>query len=465
MGTNTDQVASYLDQQHERFVEELKDLLRIPSISALSEHRGDIARCAGWLAEHMRRIGVENVSVMQTDGHPVVYGDWLGSPGKPTALVYGHYDVQPVDPLDEWTHPPFEPVVEGDQIYARGANDDKGQVFMHLKVVEGYLRDGGSLPMNLKFLLEGEEESGSEHLDRFIEEHAGLLWADVAVISDTAMFAKGVPSITYGLRGMSYLQLDVRGPAVDLHSGTYGGAVANPCQVLCEMLASLKDDQDRVAVPGFYDRVRPLSEEERSAWSTLPFDEGTFKRAATVDGKPLRGEAGYSVLERLWARPTLEVNGIWGGFQGEGGKTIIPAQAHAKLSCRLVPDQDPDEIARLVKRHLESIAPATVDVSISVIHTGRASLTPLDHPAVRAGIAALERGFPGQRATFIRAGGSIPVVATFQQVLGLPTVLLGFALEDERAHAPNERFDLENFAGGMRSVAYLWEELPAALGS
>ncbi|MBI2755232.1 MAG: dipeptidase [Chloroflexi bacterium] len=458
------EVAARLDQDHEVIVETLKELLRIPSVSALSQHRGDVDRCAAWLAEHMRAIGLEQVAVMPTEGNPVVYGDWLHAPGAPTALVYGHYDVQPVDPLDEWERPPFEPVVRDGSIFARGAVDDKGQLFMHLKVVEAYLRDGGSLPMNLKFLLEGEEEIGSEHLDHFIADHVPLLQADVAVISDTSMFAKGVPSITYGLRGITYLQVDVRGSAVDLHSGTFGGAVANPIQVLCEMLVALKDGDDRVTVPGFYDRVRALRDDERKAWSSLPFDEGLFRtQAALPANRPLRGEAGFSTLERVWARPTLEINGIWGGFQGEGAKTVIAAEAHAKLSCRLVPDQDPGGVAALVRDHLLRTAPPTVDVEVTVIHSGRPSLTPIEHPAIQSGLRALERGFPGQHATFIRSGGSIPVVATFQDVLGVPTVLLGVGLDEEHAHAPNERFHLENFAGGMRSVAHLWEDLARTL--
>ncbi len=463
MTASVSDVVASLDRDRQQILDGLIELLRIPSISALGEHRQDVRRAADWLAEEMRRIGLENVQVMPTAGHPIVFGEWTRAAGRPTALVYGHYDVQPVDPLDEWERPPFEPEVRDGQIYGRGATDDKGQLFMHLKVVERYLRDAGALPMNLKLVFEGEEESGSEHLDQFIEEYADLLRADVAVISDTSMFARGYPSITYGLRGICYLQLDVTGPSVDLHSGSYGGAVANPLQVLSEMLASLKDDGDHVTVPGFYDRVRPLSEAERSAWSALPFDEDEFKRSAELDGKALRGEAGFSVLERLWARPTLEINGIWGGFTGEGAKTIIPSDAHAKLSCRLVPDQDPEEIARLVTAHLERIAPQTVAAHVTVIHSGNASLTPIDHPAVQAGMRALEKGFPCAHPSFIREGGSIPVVATFQRVLGIPTVLLGIGLREEHAHAPNERLDLDNFAGGMRSIAYLWQELAETL--
>jgi acetylornithine deacetylase/succinyl-diaminopimelate desuccinylase-like protein len=456
------EIAALLDGERPRIIEQLQELLRIPSISALSAHQGDVLRCAEWLADHMRTIGLEAVALYPTPGNPIVYGEWLGAPGRPTALIYGHYDVQPVDPLSEWEKPPFDPVVRDGQIYGRGSTDDKGQLFMHLKVIEAYLRDGGALPMNLKVFLEGEEEVGSEHLDAFIEQHADLLSADVAVISDTSMFAKGSPSITYGLRGITYLQVDVRGPAVDLHSGSFGGAVANPVQVLCEMIASLKDADDHIVVPGFYNDVQALSSAERDAWSRLPFSEAQFKETAALGEKTLRGEAGYSVLERLWARPTLEINGIWGGFTGEGAKTIIPGEAHAKISCRLVPNQDPDQIGRMVKAHLEQIAPPQVEVAVTVIHSGHASLTPIDHPAVQAGLRALEKGFPGQAATFIREGGSIPVVATFQSVLGIPTVLIGVGLHEERAHAPNERFDLENFAGGMRSVAYLWSDLAAS---
>ncbi len=449
-------IEEYVEQNRQRFLEELRHFLEIPSISALPDHREDIWRAARWLAEEMQRIGLQEVQVLPTGGNPVVYGQWLGAPGKPTALVYGHYDVQPVDPLDEWETPPFEPAVRDGDVFARGAADDKGQVFVHLKAAEALLRESGRLPVNLKFLIEGEEEVGSEHLDAFIAERQELLRADLAVVSDTSMFQRGMPSICYGLRGIAYWQVDVVGPRSDLHSGTYGGAVHNPIQVLVEMLASLKDPEQRITIPGFYDRVRPLSPEEREQFARLPFDEEAYK--AELGVRTLVGEAGYTVLERLWARPTLEINGIWGGFTGEGPKTVIPARAHAKVSCRLVPDQDPYEVDRLFQDHIRRIAPPSVDVQVRLLSTGKPSLTPLDHPAVQAAARALERGF-GKQPVFIRGGGSIPVVATLQEVLKVPTVLVGLGTPDEHAHAPNERFPLENFYGGILSIAALWEEL------
>lgn len=456
-------IAAVLDADRPRAVEQLCDLLRIPSISALSEHREDVVACAEWLAGHMVSIGLEHVSVLPTGGHPVVYGDWLRAPGRPTVLVYGHYDVQPVDPLAAWQTPPFEPTLVGSTLYGRGTNDDKGQLFMHLKVVEAYLKETGALPVNLRMFFEGEEESGSEHLDAFVESHRDLLAADVAVISDTSMFARGLPTITTGLRGLVYLQVDLRVADRDLHSGYFGGAVANPCEVLCHLLSGLKDAQGRVTIAGFYDAVRPLTDAERRAWQELPYEPAAFAASAGVRETSLVGEDGYSALERMWARPTLEINGIWGGFSGEGAKTIIPAEAHAKMSCRLVPDQDPDTVAAAVRARLLDSAPSSVQADVRVLHGGAPSLTPVEHPAVGAALRALERGFPGSRPTFDRSGGSIPVVATFQRVLGIPTVLLGVALAEEGAHAPNEHFDLDNFAGGMRSIAYLWEEMADAL--
>lgn len=455
-----DAAIEYLKQHEQRFVAELLAFLRIPSISASPDHRGEVARCARWLAEELGRIGLEHVQVLPTGGHPVVYADWLRVPGRPTALVYGHYDVQPVDPLHEWESPPFEPVVRDGMVFARGAADDKGQVFLHLKAAEAWLRAGGGLPLNLKFLLEGEEEIGSPNLDRFVQAHRDMLTADVAVVSDTSMFPPGLPAITYGLRGLAYCQIEVQGPATDLHSGSYGGAVANPLQVLAELVAGLKDAQGRVAVPGFYDDVRPLTAEERRALAELPFDEERFKREVGV--QELSGEVGYSTLERLWARPTLELNGLWGGFTGEGAKTVIPARAWAKISCRLVPDQDPERILDLLERHLTAVCPATVRLTFTRMHGGRPSLIPTDHPAVQAALRALERGF-GTRPVLIRSGGTIPVVATFQELLGLPVVLMGLANHDDHAHAPNERFGLANFLGGIRSAIYLWPELAASL--
>lgn len=449
-------IESYIVRNETRFLEELKGFLRIPSISALSEHADDMVRCAELAADHLRAVGMHRAEVMPTGGHPVVYAEWLGAPGAITALVYGHYDVQPVDPLDLWTTPPFDPQVRNGELYARGAADDKGQVFMHWKAVEAHMKVNGRLPVNLKFLIEGEEEIASEHLDRFLAANRELLRADVAVVSDSAWFARGVPSICYGLRGITYLQVNVKGPDSDLHSGSFGGAVANPAQVLCEIIAGLKDAHGRVNVPGFYDRVRPLSPEERRQFASLPFDEEEYRRELGVPA--LFGEEGYTTLERVWARPTLEVNGIWGGFTGEGSKTVLPARASAKISCRLVPDQDPEEVTALVEGRLRELCPPTVEMEIVRLHAGRPAITPLDHPATRAAARAMERAFQ-KRPVFVRSGGSVPVVASMQEMLGLPVVLMGVGLPDEHSHAPDERLDLGNFFGGIRAAAFLWEEL------
>jgi acetylornithine deacetylase/succinyl-diaminopimelate desuccinylase-like protein len=452
----TTSALAYLDLHADRFLAELNDLLRIPSISALPDHRSDVRRCANWIAEHMRGIGIKHVEVLPTEGHPVVYGDWLHAPGAPTVLVYNHYDVQPVDPLEEWQTDPFEPSVRDGRLYARGSADDKGQLLLHLNAVEALLKSEGRLPLNLKFIYEGEEEIGSEHLDPLIEANRQRLTADLAVVSDTAMYGPGQPSICYGLRGIAYFQVDLEGPNSDLHSGGYGGAVANPAEMLARMIASLKDDQGRVTVPGFYDDVRELDPREREAIARLPFDEAEYRRSLGVEA--LWGEAGFSVHERLWTRPTLEVCGIWGGFQGAGSKTVIPARAGAKLSCRLVPDQDPERITALFERHLRSICPPSVRLRFTPMHGGRPSITPLEHPAVGAASRALEASF-GAAPFFVRAGGSIPVVASFDSLLGIPTVLVGFSLPGANNHAPNEWFALENFTNGMRAVVRLWHEL------
>jgi acetylornithine deacetylase/succinyl-diaminopimelate desuccinylase-like protein len=446
----------YLRANQGRFVDELIEVLRIPSISALPEHKQDVRRCAEWLAEHMRGVGLKRAELYETGGHPIVYGEWLGAAGKPTVLVYNHYDVQPVDPLEEWETAPFEPTVRDGRLFGRGSTDDKGQLMLHLKAVEALLRTEGGLPINLKFIFEGEEESGSVHLDEFLASQRELLTADLALISDTPMFAPGMPSICYGLRGNTYWQIDIEGPNSDLHSGAFGGAVANPAEMLARIIASLKDERGHVTVPGFYDEVRPLSERERAEIARLPLDEVAYKRELGVEA--LWGEESYSVLEQVWTRPTLEVCGLWGGFQGQGAKTIIPARAAAKLSCRLVPDQDPERITQLVEVHLQRICPPGVRLRFTDLHGGKPSVTPLDHPAVGAAARALRRAF-GAEAAYIRAGGSIPVVASFEELLGLSTVLLGFGLPDERYHAPNEHFDLGNYEAGMRTAVLLWEEL------
>jgi len=452
-------VIDFINTNRDRYVHELKEFLAIPSISALPEHQGDVRRCAEWAAGELQRIGMENVRLVETPGHPVVYAEWLGAPGAPTILFYGHYDVQPVDPLDLWESPPFEATVRDGEIYARGAADDKGQVFMHFKAIEAHLKQNGRLPVNMKIVLEGEEEVGSDNLDDFVKEHRDLLAADVVVISDSTMFDRGVPSICYGLRGLVYFQIDVRGTKSDLHSGSFGGAVANPNMVLAQILAQMKDRSGRVRIPGFYDDVRELRPEEREAWKRLPFNERRYAREL---GAPrLFGESGYSTLERVWARPTFEVNGMVGGFTGEGAKTVIPAVAMAKVSMRLVPDQDPDRIARLFEDYVRKVAPKTVDLKITRMHGGKPWMTEFDNSYVQAAGRAIEKGF-GKAPVFNREGGSIPVVATFQEILGLPSVLFGVGLPDENAHAPNEKLDLGNFHGGIIASAYLYEEIGAA---
>ena len=404
----------------------------------------------------MRRIGLTNVRLIDTPGNPVVYGDWLGAEGAPTILFYGHYDVQPVDPVGLWESPPFEATIRDGEIYARGSADDKGQVFMHFKAIEAHLKQNGKLPVNIKVILEGEEEVGSANLDNFVKSHKDDLAADVVVISDSPMFDRGIPSICYGLRGLVYCQIDLRGTKSDLHSGSFGGAVANPAMVLAQILAQMKDRGGRVKVPGFYDAVRALREEERAQWKKLPFNE---RRYAKELGAPkLFGESGYSTLERVWARPTFEVNGMQGGFTGEGAKTVIPAVAMAKVSMRLVPNQDPDTIARLFEEYVKKIAPKTVEVKVTRMHGGKPWMTEFDNKYVRAAGRAIEKGF-GQRPVFNREGGSIPVVSTFQEELGVPSVLFGIGLPDENAHAPDEKLDLGNFHNGIIASAYLYQEI------
>jgi len=449
-------IIDFIHTNRDRYLSELKQYLAIPSISALPQHQADVRRCGEWTAEEMRRIGLENVRVIDTPGNPVIYGDWLHAAGKPTMLFYGHYDVQPVDPVDLWQSPPFEATVRDGEIYARGAADDKGQVFMHLKAIEAHLKKGGSLPLNVKLVIEGEEEVGSVNLDNFIREHKAALAASVVVISDSAMFDRGVPSICYSLRGLAYLQIDVRGTASDLHSGVFGGAVINPAMALAQMLAQMKDRGGRIKIPGFYDDVRPLEETERAEWHKLPFNEKKYRK--DLGAPKLFGESGYTTLERVWGRPTFEVNGLLSGFTGAGAKTVIPAVAMAKVSMRLVPDQDPDKIATLFENYLKKIAPKAVEVKVTRLHGGKPWITGFDNIFVRAAGRAIEQGF-GRAPVFCREGGSIPVVSTFQEELGVPAVLFGVGLPDENAHAPNERLDLDNFHNGIVASAVLYDEL------
>jgi acetylornithine deacetylase/succinyl-diaminopimelate desuccinylase-like protein len=450
------QVVDFINVNRDRYVEELKQYLAIPSVSALPQHAADVRRAAEWTGDALRSVGMENVRLMDTPGNPVVYGDWMHATGKPTILFYGHYDVQPVDPVELWTSPPFEATVRDGEIYARGAADDKGQVFMHIKAVEAHLKQAGSLPINLKFLIEGEEEVGSAHLDDVVRAHKQELGADVVVISDSPMFDRGIPSICYGLRGLNYFQIDLRGTKSDLHSGSFGGAVANPAFVLAQLLAQMKDRSGRIKIPGFYDDVRPLSDDERAEWKKLPFNETKYRKE--LGAPKLFGETGYSTLERVWARPTFEVNGLLSGFTGDGAKTVLPAIAMAKVSMRLVPDQNPQKVADQFEDYVRKICPKTVDLKITRMNTGKPWMTEFDNKYVRAAGRAIERGF-GQAPVFNREGGSIPVVSTFQEELGLPSVLFGVGLPDENAHAPNERLDLGNFHNGIIASAYLYEEI------
>jgi acetylornithine deacetylase/succinyl-diaminopimelate desuccinylase-like protein len=455
---------SYLDASRDQRLASYKDFLRIPSISALPEHADDCRTAARWLADRLAAAGAEHVEVSDTPGHPVVYADWLHAEGAPTAIVYGHYDVQPVDPLDLWTSPPFEPVVVGDRMLARGAADDKGQVHMHQVALEALLATHGQLPINVRYIFEGDEEFESEHLATWLEENRERLAADVAVISDTGFFEGNRPAITVGLRGLCYIQVDVEGTKLDLHSGAFGGAVENPANALAQIIAALKGPDGRIRVPGFYDDVVPFSESDRAALAELPFDDETYREALGLPA--LAGEVGFTTLERRGARPTLDVNGIWGGFQGEGSKTIIPAHAHAKISCRLVAAQDPDRIFELLAAYIAEVAPPGVTTTVRKLGGGRPSLMPLDHPATEAAARAIEATF-GRSPLYIREGGSIPVAASFESVLGLPVVLLGFTPPDDNAHAPNESMLLTNYETGIRCVARLFEELavPGSTGS
>jgi acetylornithine deacetylase/succinyl-diaminopimelate desuccinylase-like protein len=453
-----EKVVDFINVQRDRYVEELKQYLAIPSISALPAHHADVRRAAEWSADHMRAIGLEHVRLIETPGNPIVYGDWLHATDAPTLLFYGHYDVQPVDPVELWESPPFEATVREGELYARGAADDKGQVFMHFKAIEAHMKQNGRLPVNIKVFLEGEEEVGSLHLDDFVRNHKDMLAADVVVISDSAMFARDIPSICYGLRGLVYYQIDLRGTKTDLHSGVFGGAMANPAFVLAQILAQLKDKSGRVKIAGFYDDVRELTGQERAEWQKLPFDEKQYRKEW---GAPkLAGEAGYSVLERLWGRPTVEVNGLLSGFTGEGPKTVIPAVAMAKVSMRLVPNQDPDTIAQQFEAYIKKVAPPTVELKLTRLHGGRPWMAEFDSPFIQAAARAIEKGF-GKTPVFTREGGSIPVVATFQHELGVPSVLFGVGLPDENAHAPNEKLDLRNFHGGVIASAHLYREIAA----
>lgn len=436
---------------------ELIDLLRIPSISALPEHKGDIERAADFVEAGLRTAGMTRTEQIRGQGNPLVYGEWLGAPGKPVILFYGHYDVQPPDPLEEWKSQPFEPEMRGDNLYARGASDDKGQTWILVKAVEWLMRRDGRLPVNVKFLVEGEEESGGEHIAAYLESKPAQIAADAVVICDTEMFAPGMPTICTGLRGLVYGEIHVEGARQDLHSGVYGGAAPNPLQALAEILCELKDRDGRIRIPGFYDRVETPSAAEMEAWSTLPFDEEKY-REAEVGSAALTGEPGYSVFERTWARPTFEVHGIRGGFTGEGAKTVIPARAVAKVSARLVAGQRPGEATAQLKAAIEAACPKGVKVEFKLLHAAAPSLVRTDSPYISKAAEAMTETF-GAKTVYMRSGGSIPVVGLFDRFLGIPSVMMGFGLPDDNLHSPNEKFYLPNFYRGIDAAARYLELL------
>jgi acetylornithine deacetylase/succinyl-diaminopimelate desuccinylase-like protein len=447
---------AYARENYSRFLDELKALLRIPSVSTLPEHDGDCRKAAEVLAAELTRIGFENVRLIDTVGHPLVYAEWLKAAGKPTVLCYGHYDVQPTDPEDEWISKPFEPEERDGNLYGRGTADDKGQVWAQVKALESLMAVNSALPINVRILFEGDEEVGGEGIAAFVASKPPELKADFALVSDTELFAPGLPTLCVGLRGMIYTEIEVRGAKQDLHSGMYGGAAPNPFFSLAQMIAKLKDENGHILIPGFYDEIIPPSPEELAAWQSLPFDEEHYRKTE-VGSKSLVGEAGYSVLERTWARPTLDVHGIPGGFTGAGAKTVIPAKALAKVSMRLVPGMTPAKAFELYKNYVLSIVPAGVEVEVRLIHAGDPCLIPVDNRFVRAATRALKEVWE-KETVFIRSGGSIPIVGDFDRHLGVPSVMMGFGLPDDNIHAPNEKFHLKNFALGIESVVRFLEE-------
>lgn len=452
-------IEAYLTDHRQQFEDDLCEFLRIASVSADAGCRGEAQRAAQWVATQLRNLGL-TTELIPTDGHPIVVAESAVVPGAPTVMVYGHYDVQPPDPLEEWVTPPFEPTVRDGNIYARGATDDKGQLLTHIKSVEAWIKTVGRLPITLKFVIEGEEEVGSDSLYKLLERSPERLACDVIVISDSSQFGPGQPAITYGLRGLSYYELRLTGPKQDLHSGTFGGAVTNPVNALARLLAALVDQQGRVQIPGFYDDVVPLTERERRQFADLAFDESEFIQRLGVDG--LTGEIGYTTTERRWARPTFDVNGIWGGYQGQGSKTVLPAKAGAKFSFRLVPNQNPHKIAAALRTMLTSLCPVGIKLELLDMHGAPGVLVPLDSSYMSAAAKAIEHGF-GQAPVFIREGGSIPIVTAFHEKLGVDALLLGWGLDDDNTHSPNEKFCLADFHRGIKASACLWAEL-AGLG-
>ena len=448
-------VDNYIELNKDRFLDELIDLLKVPSVSADPAFSKDVHRAAELLSNRLKEIGIDKVEICPTAGYPIVYGEKIVDEQLPTVLVYGHYDVQPADPIELWTSPPFEPVIKDGKIYARGACDDKGQMYMHVKAVELMMKTDG-LPCNVKFMIEGEEEVGSDNLGIFVKENKERLKADLVLISDTGMIANDVPSVTVGLRGLSYIEVEVTGPKRDLHSGLYGGAVGNPINILCDMIASLLDEGKKVTIPGFYDGVIEVSAEERAQMAKAPFSEQEY--CDELDMKATQGEVGYSTLERATIRPTLDVNGIWGGYTGQGAKTVLASKAYAKISCRLVPGQDPDKITNLLVNHIQSIAPDAVKVKVTPHHGGQPYLMPTDFTGYKAAHKAMETTF-GKAPIPMRSGGSIPIVAMFEEELGLKSVLMGFGLDSDAIHSPNEHYGIFNYLKGIQTIPFFYKNL------
>ncbi len=444
---------NYIEENKEKFLEELFEMLRIPSVSGSKKHDNEMRQMAELIKTHLLKAGVDKAEICETEGHPVVLGEKIIDTSLPTVIVYGHYDVQPAGDLSLWNSPPYEPVIKNDKIYARGANDDKGQLFMHVKAFE-YMLKNNELPCNVKFMIEGEEEIGSPSLYKFVEDNKERLKGDVILVSDTAMIANDQPSIDVGLRGLAYVEVKVQGPNRDLHSGVFGGAVANPLNVLCNMITQLTDENNKVTIPGFYDDVLLVSDEERAEMAKAPFNLEAFKKDLNV--KAVDGEKGFSTLERLGIRPSFDLNGIWGGYTEEGAKTILPEKAHAKISMRLVPNQDPDKIADLFEKHFKAIAPDTVDVEVTKLHGGDAYISPTDSIGYLAAAKAMETTF-GKKPVPTRSGGSIPIIAFFDKALGLKSILMGFGLETDAIHSPNEHYGLFNFFKGIETIPYFYK--------
>lgn len=449
------QIIEYIDKNKNNYINELKEFLKIPSISNDPNHKADIIKCTQFVKTKLVNAGLNKVKVIKTKGHPLVYGEWLKANGKPTVLIYGHYDVQPVDPIELWDNPPFEPIIKSNKIFARGATDDKGQAFMHIKSVEAFLKKTGKLPLNVKFIIEGEEEVGSSSLEQFIDENKKLLECDAVLISDTSLYDVGTPTLTYGLRGLAYMEVEVTGPKKDLHSGGFGGAVANPINVLAGMINKLMDKNGKITIPTFYDDVAKLTKKERESFKKLKFSDKKFAKEINV--AELKGEKGFSTLERLWVRPTLDCNGIIGGFTGDGAKTVLPSKVKAKISMRLVPNQDTKKIAKAFIKYIKSIAPKSVKVKVSDLHGANPSVTSLDDKSTIAASKAMEKAF-GKKIVYVREGGSVPIVPVFAKKLNAPVVLMGLGLNTENLHSPNEHFNLDHFQLGIKSSAYFLEE-------